>query len=220
MKKWMGWALIVLLSTGMIITGCSDDDDPTDPGETPTIYPDPDQLVQGFVTVYGDMDQDEFAGLIHADARLIILPSTLSEWEGSGNPLALPYFDESALLAIHDNIFSGEMGMDAVGSNIPPVATISVDFMTKVGAWAPIPDTDPDFGDQEGVWVMYDMLVYFNNPDLHRYQLNSRVAFFVTEVDYDGEVGWQILGLRELSDFAGSEATEQNSWCSILSLYR
>ena len=223
MKKWMGWALVLVLSLGLMVTGCSDDDDPADPGppdDEQTLYPDPDQLMQGFVSIYNDMDQSEFRWLVHEDARFLILPSTLDEWENGSGPLANDHFDHQALLAIHGNIFSGEAGLDATGVLVPPVDSIQVNYITRQGMWEPIPEADPVFGDIQGYWGLFNVHMYFNNPDQHRFQLEGHVEFYVTEVAIEGATGWQIIGWREIDAFVAKQGTETTNWCQILSLYR
>lgn len=221
MKKW-GWLGICLVAGGLLLAGCGDDDSPTGgPGDQdpPPVFEDPDALMAGFVAVYGEMDAEDFPYLINENARFIILPSTLAEWDSAANPLLEGSFGRDTLLTIHGNIFHGQQGRNAVGMAIPPVGNIGMELVTKVVPWAPITSNDEDFGMYSGQRALYSLLMNFDHPDQFRHRVQVEVEFFVTQVQVGEVTGWQFLGFRQLGQVQ-TGASESTDWCELLALYR
>ena len=221
MRKMWGLFLIVVLLGSFVMAGCSDDD-PTEPvDDDPVVLPpDPDALMTGFVMAYNDMDQELFSTLIHPDFKGLLSSSTLDEWEYSGSPLTFTYFERDTVLAIHDHIFSGEIGRRPYGAPVPPVDSIEVAVIDKINAWGNIPPGDEDFGGHAGSWTLYNVVIHFNLPDQSRYRVQEIMAFYVVPVENDGVVGYQLLGWREIEQFVAGKATESLNLGDILTLYR
>lgn len=219
MKKWGLILVLGLILCLGLVAGCSDNDDPVDPPETVVLPEDPDLLMAEFVQVYEGMDGDRLAELMHPAAKVFLLPSTLAEWAGGNNPLSFTFFDRDSLLAVHENIFTGVSGRDAAGTPIPPVDFIGVEIFDKIGAWDIYEDLPEDFVGLEVYSVLYNVRLYFNNPDFHRFAVNQTVIMFVTEVEETDVSGWQLLGWRGLEPFART-ATENTLWGDILCMYR
>jgi len=213
--------LFLLWTSALVLTtGCKDDNTVTPPPDPkPVIIDDPDQLMQFFLTSYNEMDFDLYTALLHPDFRMMILPSTVNDWAGGDAPLAYPYFTRDETLAIHANIFSGNAGQTPLGSPVPPVATIDVDVLQKDGIWELISEADPEFAGQDGYWVAFNVLLYFNNPDNHRFEISQVIEFYVAPIDVAGQESWHLLGIRGL-DSNKILATENTHYCGLLSLYR
>lgn len=218
MKKWIWVVLGMTLFLGMM-AGCSNDDDPVIPPETVVLPPSADLLISEFVQVYQGLDGERLAELVHPEARVFLLPSTLAEWAGGIHPLTFTYFDRDSLLAAHENIFTGLAGRDASGNTISPVDSINVDGFEKTGIWEMYPDPGGDFAGLEVYSVIFSVVLYFNNPDLHRFEVNQTLEMYVTEVVEGDPSGWQLLGWRGF-DPVSSASTESITWDFILCLYR
>lgn len=198
--------LFLLMALALVVgpAGCifSPDDDSGDGGGgggDVLQYPsDPDKLMQNFEEIYNGMLIDPFKEMLHEDYRTVLLPSTLQEWEEGGNPLAEDVFYRDDEIRIHENMFSGNTGLDAAGTTVPPIESIQVDYLVKSGAWEQISDTDPNFAGQGGYWALYNVLIYFNNPDQHRFEVRQDVEFYVVPTDDAGRTKWLLLGQRGL----------------------
>lgn len=189
--------LALLVSSGGCIFSPDDDGgggnipDPTLP------YPNnPDQVIANFQTIYTELRIDDFRDMLHSDYKTVLLPSTLAEWEQGGNPLAADVFYRDDEIRIHENMFSGNTGLDAAGVTVPPIDSIQIDYINKTGSWEPIPETDEHFAGFGGYWAMFNVLLYFNNPDQHRYEVRQDVEFYVVPTDDDGRTKWLLLGQR------------------------
>lgn len=168
-------------------------------GTDTLVYPsDPDKLMQNFETIYTEMRIDDFREMLHPAYKTILLPSTLAEWQNGGNPLAEDVFYRDDEVRIHENMFSGNTGLGALGETIPPIDSITVDYLSKSGAWEPIPESDPNFAGHGGYWALFNVLLYFNNPDQHRYEVQQDVEFYVVPTDDGGKTKWLLLGQRGL----------------------
>jgi hypothetical protein len=174
--------------------------------------------MENFVTIYNTLDTGNFPFLLHDDFQMELLPSTLEEWEMGGNPLTDDHFDRAAMITIHENMFSGETGLGPAGTIIPPVASIEVVYLQQLGTWEPIPAEDPTFGGHGGYWVLFEALIYFNNPDFHRFQVDQTIGFYLAPVDDGGQERWELLGIRGLEPMAAM--TESVTLGDVLSLYR
>lgn len=158
----------------------------------------PDILMQNFGTIYREMRTDDFRDMLHTDYKTVLLPSTLQEWEQGGNPLDSDVFYRADEIRIHENMFSGNTGLDAAGVTIPPIDSIQVDYIQKVGTWEPIPESNQYFAGFGGYWALFNVLIYFNNPDQHRFEVRQNVEFYVVPVDDNGRTIYQLLGQRGL----------------------
>ncbi len=193
-------ALVLVLVMGP--AGCifSPDDDGGG-GGTPSNpdlpYPsNPDILMENFERIYTEMRIDDFRDMLHQNYKTVLLPSTLAEWEQGGNPLAEDVFYRDGEIRIHEHMFSGNTGLDANGTTVPAIDSIQVDYMQKVGSWEPIPDSDEHFAGEGGYWALFNVLIYFNNPDQHRFEVRQDVEFYVVPVDDNGRTKWLLLGQR------------------------
>ncbi len=166
-------------------------------GNTALPYPsNPDILMQNFERIYTEMRIDDFRNMLHTEYKTVLLPSTLLEWEQGGNPLAAEVFYRDDEINIHENMFSGNTGLDAVGQTIPPIDSIQVDYINRQNPWEPIPESDEHFGGLNGYYTTFNVLLYFNNPDQHRYEVRQDVEFYVVAVDDGGKSKWLLLGQR------------------------
>ena len=221
MKKIWAWLLVV---AGLVIclslaAGCSDDDNPVDPVTDIELPPVVVELADEFSTLYEDMNSGRMAEILHEDAKVFLLPSTIEEWEGGDHPLDFQYFDRDSLLAVHENIFSGKSGVDQTGSAIPPVGSIRGGVFERVGSWELNEEEAENFPDLVVYSALHNVLIHFNNPDYHRYEISNDVFLFATEVDEPGLSGWQLLGWREMDPFF-AQATENTAWGDLLTMYR
>jgi len=180
----------------------------------------PDILVQNFETIYVYMLIDDFRDMLHNDYKTVLLPSTLAEWQESGNPLSDDVFNRVSEISIHENMFSGQPGMSPVGVAVSPIESVTVDYMAKVASWEQIPEGDEHFGGLGGYWARYDILIYFNHPDQFRFMVEQDVEFFVIPVEEGGTTIWRLLGQRGLEPGGMALATEQISFGSLKALYR
>jgi hypothetical protein len=185
-------------------------------------YPsNPDILMQNFERIYTEMRTDDFRNMLHTEYKTVLLPSTIAQWAQSGNPLTSDFFDRATEITIHENIFSGNVGLDPIGQTIPPIDSIQVDYIVKMGAWEPVPEADPVFGGLNGYWALFNILIYFTNPDQHRFEVRQDVEFYVVPVDDNGQTRWLLLGQRGHEPMNGNIiATESISLCFLKSLYR
>ena len=57
---------------------------------------------------------------------------------------------------------------------------IEIQVLQPQGAWLPVPEADPYFGDVPGALVRnYNMLIYFNMQGDFRYEVQGEQIFFV-----------------------------------------
>lgn len=193
---WLVLAVSMMIGT----SGClfSPDETETPPGgETGLKYPStPDILMENFQEIYKDMLMDDFRDMLHSDYKTILLPSTLAEWEQGGNPLAEEVFYRDDEVAIHENIFSGNTGLNPQGQSVLPIVSIEIDYMEKVGTWEQIPDSDEHFGGFGGYYALFNVLIYFNSQDQFRFMVQQNVEFYVVPIDDGGRTKWLLLGQR------------------------
>ena len=157
-----------------------------------------DKLMENFERIYTEIRIDDFRDMLHVDYKTVLLPSTLLEWEQGGNPLAEDVFYRDDEIRIHENMFSGNTGLDAAGTTIPPIDSIQVDILERIGSWENIPESDDHFAGFSGRWALFNVLIYFNNPDQHRFEVRQDVEFYVVPTDDDGRTKWLLLGQRGL----------------------
>jgi len=203
--KWKNLFLLVMIPALLIgPVGCifsPDDGDGGDDGGGQNDLPyasNPDILIQNFETIYVETRIDDFRDMLHNDYKTVLLPSTLAEWEQGGNPLAEDVFYRDDEIRIHENMFSGNSGLSPVGVVIPPIDSVTVDYIEKAGSWEPIPDGDEHFGGFGGYWALHHVLIYFNKPDQSRYMVEQDVEFYVIPTDDNGRTKWLLLGQRGL----------------------
>jgi len=178
----------------------------------------PDILMSNFKIIYEGMFFNEFVDILHTDFRMILLQSTIHEWEGSGNPLQEMYFDQDLEARIHRNMFENLPGINPVGGIVPPVDSIHVDILEKIGTWEPVEQSMEYFGGfgSDGAYMArYKVLIHFNTPNQHRFEVDQEVD--VIAIPIDGI--WHLLGQigYESHFFMG---TESMSLGTLLSFYR
>ena len=190
----------LVLALLVSVSGClfsPDDGDPiVNPDKELPFPKDPDTLMANFKTIYSDMMLDEFKDMLHTEYRTILLQATMDEWAGGDDPLTESYFTRDDEIRIHTNIFSGNSGVTPLGNPVPPVSSIDVDYLQKDGTWESIEASDPDFAGHGGYWATFNVLLYFNNPDNHRFEINQVVEFYVAPIDEGGREKWLLLGQR------------------------
>lgn len=217
LKTILSWLL--LLSVAVVFAGCSgDDESPTDPGDTHQChFPDtPDLLMTDFKVILENMLLEDLDCIVHEDFRLIISQSTLDEWAGGSRPIALGYFDRDTILTIHENLFGGETGIGPGGEIIPPVASINVTALDKDGTWVVVDPSTEYFGGFTNVYkARFNVLLHFNNPDQHRYEVDQTMEFFAIQEGED----WKLLGILPFEGYKSS-AVDNTSYDDVLSFYR
>lgn len=178
----------------------------------------PDQMMANFKMIYEGMLVGEYENQMHEGFRSIILQSTFDEWAGGDNPLTQLYFNKTLENTIHGNLFGYETGVGPGGELIPPVASINVATLDKDGTWDPVEATQEYFGDFEGAYkARYNVLIHFNNPDQHRYEVDQTIEFYAIAVE--GE--WFMLGQVGFDNYAGGMlATDSVTLDGVKSLYR
>ncbi len=192
--------LLMLLATLALLvgaTGCifsPDDtgsDDGGDVGRPPNTTPD--ILMRNFKDIYQEMDSGEFEAILHPDYRTVLLQETFDLWEGSDNPLTELFFDRDVEIQIHRNMFEGLGGVDESGIAQPPIDSISVDLLDKEGTWEPVEESEEYFGGRDAYKARYNLLIHFENPDNHRFEVAQRVDFYVIQ----GSNGlWTMVGQK------------------------
>ncbi len=212
---------VLLLAVVLLMVGCSDDS----PDTPEVVVPDPlppteNTLVENFVIAVEAMSYDDLAFILHEDFRLSFLQSTIDEWDGSDHPLSGEYFDRTAMLDIHENLFGEVEGMDPHGQTISHVESISFAVFDKEGTWEPVEEGDVFFADYpEAYHVRYNALIHFYNPAYHRWEVDQMLDLVAVPI-VDGETtGWQLLGILGLPQFSAL-ATEQISYDGVLAMYR
>ena len=193
--------LVMVLALLVATAGCifsPDDGGGGGPGPDNSLpYPsNPDILMSNFRQIYNEMRIDDFRSMLHVDYKTVLLPSTLAEWQQGGNPLAADVFYRDDEISIHENIYSGNTGLDAAGQTVQAIDSIQGDLLEKSGSWEPIPDSDEHFAGQGGYWALFNVLIYFNNPDQHRFEVRQDVEFYVVPTDDGGRTKWLLLGQR------------------------
>ncbi len=190
--------LFAILTLLVGTTGClfspddSEDIDPPDPVglEDNTTK---DILISNFRLIYEDMDSAEYEAMLHPDYRTVLLQSTFDDWADSDTPLQELYFDHDSEVQIHRNIFEGLFGVNEAGLTIPPIDSINVEVMDKVGAWETVEQSEEYFGGRDAWFARYTLLMYFNKPDGSRFKVEQNVDFFVVQ---GGDDLWYMLGQR------------------------
>ena len=178
------------------------------PATTPNI------LMANFKASYEEMLSDPFTEMLHPDFKMILSPGTLDEWGWDDGF----YFDRTDMAAIHANLFGGEPGEDADGNTVHPIDSIVVDLLYPMGAWSPIPEEDLYFGENEGQWANYMVIIRFWNTDLsHNFKVQQSVNFYVAEVTENESTEYQLLGIRGLIP---GRKSEEITWDGFLAIYR
>jgi hypothetical protein len=205
----------LLLAALLFLPGCGGDD-PVDPVVDPPFVPPATTaaLMLSFENNYTEMLIEDFSDLLHPDFQMILLARTCQNW---GWPDSTT-FDKTEMIAIHDNVFSGLLGLDPNGNTVHPVDRILVDVLELQGTWAKIPEDDLYFGGYDGWWGCHQVELQFWDADnSHRFVVYQAVNFFVTEVTIEGNTGYQLLGIRGLPLF---RKTDEATWGDLLALYR
>lgn len=174
-----------------------------------------DAVMENYLSVYEGMFFEGYESLLHESHQTLVLQSTIEEWEGSDNPLLFPYFDRNQTVAIHDNIFHGRVGVGPSGLAIPPIDSISIPLLEKLGPWEHVPAFHEYFGELNAYYTHYEMLAHFNKPDGTRYQVDHLLTFYTAEVD--GE--WKLLGIESVLNNE-MVSTDSITYDEVLSLYR
>lgn len=182
LKKLLVLLTLVALLVGA--TGCLFSPDSGGPGDTvdPTLPPatTPDKLMTNFQSIYEGMLYDEFESMLDANYRTVLLQSTFDDWAQGTNPLTLMYFDKDVEIQIHRNMFDGLTGVGPAGETIPPIDSINVNTLDKDGTWEPVEQSMEYFGGFENAFMCrYNVVIHFNNPDQHRYEVDQAVDFIV-----------------------------------------
>ena len=175
----------------------------------------PDILMSEFVSLQEAYDAEMFPELLDSAFRMNLLQETIDDWAGGDHPLTDDYFDRSAFVAIHANIFAGELGVDPNGNIIPPVESIDVSLLEKLAPWEAVDAGMEYFGAIEGAYIApYNILMHFNMPGNSRFEVDGMVRFVARET----EAGWRLLGIIPLG--RGGKATESVTYDGVLALYR
>ncbi len=198
--KWknlfLALGLAALLATaGGCIFSPEDDSDVVEPEERPQALT-TDIMMSNFEDIYEKMDADAYAAMLHEGYRTVLLAETIEEWAGGDRPLANDYFDRDAEVAIHTNMFNQLTGEDAEGRSVPPIESINVDQMTRVGTWTQVDPSEEYFGQQypAAYSCRYDVLIHLNQPGSSRFEVNQAVVFYALKV---GDI-WLMLGQKGL----------------------
>ncbi len=211
----------LIFSSLTFLVGCSDDSPEAPEVSDPRILPPTeDILMQNYLTSVVDMSYDDLDFILHEEFRLGLLPSTIEDWDGSGNPLVGDHFDKAAMLSIHENLFGEIEGMDEHGLVVSYVESISFDVFDKVRDWEPIAAGNVFFEDYpEAYRARYSVLIHFNNPDYHRWEVDHMLDIIVLPVTLDETTGYQLLGIYGYSPFSAA-GTEEISYDGVLAMYR
>ncbi len=193
--------LLMLLATLALLvgaTGCIfSPEDPPDEEIVDTGRPDNTTktiMMDNFKDIYEEMDSGDFEDLLHPSYRTVLLQDTFDSWEGSDTPLTELYFDRVSEIQIHRNMFEGLGGVNEAGIAQPPIDAISVDLMEKTGDWESVEASEEYFGGFDGaVKAQYELLIYFENPGNHRFEVDQSVYFYLIQGS-DGM--WKMLGQK------------------------
>lgn len=192
--------LIAMLAMLAGSAGCifSPDDSKDPPPEVEALpkADTPDQMMANFKVIYEDMMYDEYESLLHDDYRTVLLQTTFDEWADGDNPLAELYFDKTLETTIHRNMFDGLTGIGPGGEPIPPIDSINVTTLDKDGTWDVVEPSTEYFGGFEGAYkAQFNVLLHFNNPDQHRYEVDQTVEFYAIQIGDEwfmlGQVGFE-----------------------------
>ena len=195
--------LLMLLATLALLagaTGCIFSPDPGDPEPEDEGRPEnstPDILMANFKDIYEEMNSDDFIDQLHTDYRTVLLQETFDAWEGSDTPLTELYFDRDLEITIHRNMFEGLGGVDEAGIAQPPIDSISVDVLDKDGTWEPVEESEDYFGGRGAFKARFNLLIYFENPGNHRFEVDQIVDFYVIKGD---DNLWTMLGQKGFSN--------------------
>jgi len=190
------FSLVALLAAA---GGCifSPDDDPEVVVQEPRPRAlTPDIMMDNFEDIYVDMDADDYAAMLHEGYRTVLLAETIDDWAGGDHPLSDDYFDRDAEVAIHTNMFNQLTGEDPSGNPVPPIESINVDLMEKVGTWVQVDASVEYFGQNypASYSCRYNVLIHFNLPGNSRFEVNQQVDFYALKV---GDI-WYMLGQKGL----------------------
>ena len=107
----------------------------------------PDIMMQNFEDIYVDMDAEDYAEMLHEGYRTVLLEATYDDWAGGDHPLSDYFFDRDTEVTIHTNMFNQLTGSDPSGNPVPPIDSINVDLMEKVGTWVQVDPSVEYFGE-------------------------------------------------------------------------
>jgi hypothetical protein len=152
------------------------------------------QLLTNFSDIYEEMHIEDFRDMLHPDYRTVLLPSTLEEWQAGGNPLAEAVFYRDDEIRIHENMFGGLTGTKPNNEPVDAIESIVVDYLDKAGPWLQVPETHEHFAGYGAYYALYNVLIYFVNPDQHQFKVQQDVEFYVVPVTEGGREIWKLLG--------------------------
>ncbi len=224
-RTWSGLLPVglVLVLGMMLMQGCSDDPAEPDPGPDPVDLPASTTLpilMNNFFTVHEDMYFEGYEHILHEGHRIIVRQETFDAWQGSDNPLEQLFFDRAQAISIAGNMFSGQDGQNEMGIPIPPVESMSFAILNLEGIWEPVDQATNYFGDFENAQhARYTVLIYFNNPNNHRYEVDQMLDFYAVDVSGGEQNDWRLLGIAPVGG-KSSSATETITYDQVLSLYR
>lgn len=151
-----------------------------------------DLMMANFKTIYEGMMATEYASLLHDGYRTVLLQDTIDEWAGGDRPLADNYFDKTAEVRIHTNMFDNLTGLDPSGNLVPPIESIEVDLLERQGSWSQVDPSLDYFGQNypSAYRCRYSVLIHFNLPGNSRLEVDQLVDFIAIKVGDN----WQMLG--------------------------
>ncbi len=214
------FAIIIFHILLAFVSGCSDDPTPPEHTPFPPVITTPDFLMQHFKQAYERMHPDYFGNLLHDDFRCMILQSTFDAWAGSVNPLDQMYFDRDLDFYIHHHMLGGLAGVNEAGIAQPPIDSISFALLDKEGTWEPVDENEEYFGGRGALKARYNVLIYFENPNNHRFEIDQFMDFYVIQ-GTDGN--WSMLGQKGYPQSSRTKtllSTESLSYDGLLSMYR
>lgn len=184
--------LLALLSIGTA-AGCGDDDPTDTSSDIYYRYEDRDDMMEAFAEIYESMYLAGLDDLLHPKFVLDPRADTAETWDwANGTTL-----DRDDFLEIHENLYDGDGGTDATQVSLQPIASVVIDKLEQLADWAVIGSNDGVFGEIDGYYAEFDCQIVFYNPDLYHYYLvRQPLEFYVTQRSYDGDVFWQIIGIR------------------------
>lgn len=204
----IGWPVLAFVAAGLLMAGCSDDDDTTAP-PAPTLPTSGDAVVEIFETIYNDRDIDGYRALLHPDFKFLLDTTA---------PRTEDYLNYDTDTAITATMFSGEQGDAAEAYPITAILLAA----NPVGTWLPVPDDDPDFGGLGAEWREYNVALEIQREGYPALVISGPVDYYVVQVETrEGEpsrASWQLLG--QWDHTANSGRTEDTSWSEVKLLYQ
>ena len=212
-----GWPLtFLLMGMLLLITGCSDDDDPVQVTLDPTVESrTPELLMENFRIVHETRDAEQYMALLDPDFRFILREETAARYPDLG--AAIEFAEEER---IQQRMFSGEGVTDPGGVFRPAVKTVSFSRFRALDTWRA---SDDPVNFPESDWAPFEVVFLFDcGQEFSTHEVTGVAKFYVRRysrlVEGKETPYYKLAGVVDLTQ--SDKGVERTPWGLIKAYYR